>query len=81
MIVWYAFFNSSGIFDQNIRTGNLAGFEWPKGSGKTALFTAGLCIAGKINGQLREAMASYKGEYIPGAIISGNPYTSSEFKL
>jgi photosystem II stability/assembly factor-like uncharacterized protein len=76
-----SFFNPTGIFDQNIRSGNLAGFEWPKGSGKTAIFTAGLCIAGKINGQLREAMASYKGELKPGAIINGNPYTTDAFKL
>jgi hypothetical protein len=74
-----SFFNPSGVFDQNRRTGNLAGFEWPKGSGKTAIFTAGLSIAGKINGQLREAMASYKGELRPGAIINGNPYTNNDF--
>jgi len=76
-----SFFNGTGVFDQNMRTGNLAGFEWPKGSGKTAIFTAGLSIAGKVNGQLRESMASYKGELKPGAIINGNPFTSDAFKL
>ena len=76
-----SYFNPSGIFDQKMRTGNLAGFEWPNGSGKTAIFTAGLNIAGKINGQLREAMALYRGEFRTGTILNGNPYTTDAFKL
>jgi hypothetical protein len=64
-----------------MRVGNNAGFEWPRGSNKTAIFTAGLCIAGKINGQLREAIAMYKGEYTPGTVINGNPFTSNDFKI
>jgi hypothetical protein len=72
-----AYFQNTGIFDQNTTSGNLAGFEWPKGSGKTACFTAGLCIGCYITDKtgtpkLGEVMASYKGEYSPGAVkVSG----------
>ncbi len=70
-----------GIIDQDTRSGNMAGFEWPKGSNKTAIFTAGLSIAGYYQGQLREAMASYKGEYYPGICNNGIAQASDTFKL
>jgi hypothetical protein len=74
-------FSAKGIFDQDNRSGNLAGFEWPKGSGKTAIFTAGLSIAGFYQGQLREAMASYSGEFRPGFCNNGIAHTSDTFKF
>jgi hypothetical protein len=83
-----AYFQNSGIFDQNTTSGNLAGLEWPKGSGKTACFTAGLSIGCMINTsqgpKLAEVMASYKGEYapssvpVPPSIVTGTP---SGFKM
>ena len=76
-----AYINSTGIFDQNTRSGNLAGFVWPKDSGKTAVFTAGLSIAGFYQGQFREAMASYKGEYLPGYCNNGIAHTNDTFKF
>lgn len=76
-----SFFYNTGIFDQDKRTSNTPGFEWPKGSGKFAIFTAGLCLAARINGELREAMCSYSGEYAPGYCIDSIPYTNSGFKL
>ena len=76
---------NTGIFNQDLRVTNTPGFEWPKGSGKFAIFTTGLCIGAYINNQLLEAMASYKGEYAPGfvAIVSGIPIaiTNSSFKI
>jgi len=74
---------NKGIFNQDLSIFNTPGLEWPKGSGKFACFTAGLCIAAKINGQLREAMASYKGEYAPGYIdgIGGPVMTDSRFRV
>src|SRR5438105_425620 len=45
---------------------NTAGFEWPKGSGKKAVYSSGLSIGALINGQIRIAAASYRGEYVPG---------------
>ncbi len=76
-----SYFINTGIIDQNNRSGNLAGFEWPKGSNKTAIYTAGLSTAGICQGQLREAMASYKGEYYPGACFNGVPIKSDTFKI
>ena len=79
------FIFNTGVFDQDLRTNNTPGFQWPAGSGKFAIFTAGLTIMGYVNGQLRMAAASYTGEYMPGKVIynSGNPvgYTDNTFKL
>jgi hypothetical protein len=76
---------NTGIFDQDIRTTNTAGFMWPKGSNKLAIFTAGFTIATYIDGQLKLAAASYNGEYAPGYInTSGGvpvPVTNTNFKL
>lgn len=76
---------NTGIFNQDLRTNNTPGFEWPKGSGKTAVFTSGLSIGTFINGQLRLATASYNGEFAPGYVFdsSGIPLfkTDSRFKL
>ena len=58
-------FQNTGIFNQDTRTNNTPGFEWPKGSGKFANFTTGLTIGAMINGMLSQAAASYSGEYAP----------------
>ncbi len=63
-----------GIFDQDLRIANTPGFQWPVGSGKFAIFTAGLSIGAKVNGSLRMAMASYKGEYYPGYVADSSGY-------
>lgn len=76
-----SYFNISGIFDQNKQFQNIAGFEWPKGTSKTAIFTAGLSIGAFVNGQLREAMCSYGGEYDSGYCVNGNYITNSNFKF
>ena len=82
-----AFFQNTGIFDQNTTSGNLAGLIWPKGSGKTASFTAGLsigCYIGTANGpKMAQVMASYKGEYAPSAIksVGGKPTLDNDTKF
>ena len=76
-----AYFNSSGNFDENKTSGNLSGFEWPKGSNHTAVFAAGLSIAAFYQGQLREAMASYDGEFTPGFCNNGIAHSSDTFKF
>jgi hypothetical protein len=84
-----AYFQNTGIFDQNTTSGNLAGLEWPKGSGKTACFTAGLsigCYKWSENSQgrkLAQVMASYKGEWVPGAIkmVGGKPTLDNDPKF
>jgi hypothetical protein len=85
-----SYFQNTGIFDQNTTSGNTAGFEWPKSSGKTACFTAGLCIGCYITdntglSRMGQVMASYKGEYVPGAVkvVGGIPTfdNDSKFKM
>lgn len=72
---------NTGIFNQDISQVNQAGFEWPKGSGRFAIFSSGLTIAAKLTGQLRLATASYNGEYRPGYILNGVPQTDSRFHI
>ncbi|MFA5012916.1 MAG: hypothetical protein WC644_13330, partial [Ignavibacteria bacterium] len=76
-----AYFQNTGIFNQNTVNGNTAGLEWPKGSGRTACFTSGLCIGCGINGQYAQVMASYRGEYAPGTFQNGAWTTNSDFKM
>lgn len=80
-----SWFYNTGIFNQDLRTSNTPGLEWPKGSNKFACFTAGLSIGTYIGNELREAMCSYKGEYAPGYIdnSSGQPVviTDSRFRI
>ena len=74
---------NKGIFNQDLSLSNTPGLQWPKGSNKFACFTAGLSISAKINGQLRQAMASYGGEYAQGYIdgIGGPVMTDSRFRV
>lgn len=78
-----AWFYNTGIFDQDLRSSNHPGFEWPKGTGKYAIFTAGLCCGGYIQNNLREFMCSYKGELAPGYIIdsAGIPKAKTDYKF
>ncbi len=77
-----AYFQNTGIMDQNTTSGNTAGLEWPKGSGRLASFTAGLSIGCGINGQYAQVMASYKGEYAPGHFkADGTWETNTDFKM
>jgi len=75
-IIW-----NTGVFDQDPRTTNTPGFEWPKGSSKFAVFTAGMCLSAKVNGFIRQAMASYKGEYYQGYCNDSIAITNSNFKI
>jgi len=53
--------------------GQPAGFEFPKGSGRTALYAAGLWLGAKINGEKRLAVSEYSDEYKPGSAVGGYP--------
>lgn len=72
---------NSGTFNQDIRTTNTPGFEWPRGSAKYAIFTTGLSLAGLVNGELRMANASYNGEYMGGYIENGIAKTNTNFQV
>ncbi|MFA7361936.1 MAG: T9SS type A sorting domain-containing protein [Candidatus Kapaibacterium sp.] len=76
-----AYFQNTGIFDQNTTSNNSPGLEWSKGSGRYANFTAGLCIGCGINGQYAQVMASYKGEYAPGMFQNNVWTTNADFKM
>ena len=66
------FFKNDGESDIN-PNGN-SGFEYPRRSGKTAIFQAGLVWAGKVNGQIRAGGSSYRQGTVPGKILnSGVP--------
>ena len=71
---------NTGVFNQDLRTNNTPGFEWPKDSGKFAFFTTGFTIGAYVNGDLRLAVASYNGEYCPGYCIDSVYHTDWIFK-
>jgi len=71
---------SSGSFDGNRvkadlenngmlvshRVSGHSGLEWPKGSRKYSVYAAGPWIIGKVNGELRSAIAEYAPEFTTG---------------
>ena len=61
---------SDGPYADPYKT-NQAGLEWPKGSGKTAVYTAGIWIVGKHvpSQSLRTAVMDYNSEYQPGPLL------------
>jgi hypothetical protein len=66
------FFKNDGESDIN-PNGN-SGFEFPKGSGKTAIFQAGFLWGGKVDGQTRVGGSVYRQGTVPGKILnSGVP--------
>ncbi|MFA6541798.1 MAG: T9SS type A sorting domain-containing protein [Bacteroidota bacterium] len=62
--------NSAGPYADYLETAS-AGLEWPKGTGKTAIFTAGIWIIGKHHptDSLRTAIQYYQTEFQPGPIL------------
>src|SRR4030095_2527092 len=75
-------FRSDGIFNYDwvTFTSKDAGMIWPvtSPSRKTVNFTSGLWVAGKVNGQIRTAIAAYSSHFTPGNIpVEGQPTPSS----
>jgi len=60
--------NRGSIAWDNV-TGN-AGLEYPRGTGKLAIFAAGIWMGGMVSGELRYIMCDYGFEWFPGAILS-----------
>jgi hypothetical protein len=60
-----------------------AGLEFPKGSGKTALFAAGPWLGASVGGQVRVAISEYSDEYGPGAMFGGvsDDHARPEYKV
>lgn len=59
-----------GSFAYDLVTGN-AGFIFPKGSTKTAVFAAGPWIGAKVGGSVRIAVGEYSQEFVPGPMAGG----------
>jgi hypothetical protein len=60
--------------ESDINPDGNSGFEYPRRSGKTAIFQSGLVWAGKVNGQIRAGGSSYRQGTVPGKILnSGVP--------
>jgi hypothetical protein len=78
-----SYFYNTGIFDQDLKTSNHPGFEWPKGTQQFAIFTAGLSCGAYVHDDLREFMCSYKGELAPGYIIdsAGTPLARTDYRF
>ncbi len=72
---------NTGVFNQSLEYFHAPGFEWPKGTGKSAVFTTGLCIGAYYQGNIRLANASYSGEYCPGYVDSGEFKTDIRFRI
>ena len=71
---------NNGQLTSHIPDGD-AGCEWPAGSGKTAVFTSGIWVLGKVDSDLRSAATEYVSEWAPGGIpydpITQQPITIS----
>ncbi|MBN1633105.1 MAG: T9SS type A sorting domain-containing protein [Ignavibacteria bacterium] len=77
-----SYFIKSGIFNSGtIILNNSPGFQWPKGSNKFAIYSSGLSMSAMVQGQIRQSMASYYGEMLPGYCNDGIPYTNDTFKF
>jgi hypothetical protein len=48
-----------------------AGLEYPTGSGKYAVFAAGLWIVANVGNDVHAAIAEYSMEYVPGPMAGG----------
>jgi len=68
---------NNGSFNRDPHTGN-AGFEWPKGTGKTANYASGLWVGGKRGGTVRVAVAEYSYEFGAGPIINNQPANAAD---
>ena len=64
------YIRNNGSFDRNPITGN-AGYEWPRGTGNTAIYASGLWLGGKRGGTVRVAVAEYAYEFDAGPIATG----------
>ena len=73
-----SYFNTNGIFN-NYQSNS--GFFWPSDSNKTAIYSTGLTIAGKINNYLKMASGYYSGQYKPGYCVNGTFQTDDRFKF
>ena len=76
-----AWYRTNGSFNRDPITGN-AGFEWPKGSGKTVRYASGIWLGCVSGNDTIVAIAEYVYDYSPGFVDnSGNPMTDSTYRI
>ncbi len=66
-----SFVSNRGMIGRDPVTGN-AGFEYPRGSGKYAIYDAGIWLGGYVGGQLRMVNAEYSYDF------RGGPYGEAD---
>jgi len=71
------FVTNQGSFAFDIPGGS-SGLEFPKNTGKTAVFAAGLWVGGKVNGETRVAIAEYSNEYAPGPMRADGSWADAQ---
>src|SRR5499427_2486887 len=59
---------NTGSFAYDTQNG-AAGLEFPKGTGKTAVFAAGLWMGALVGGKVRVSVSEYSDDFKPGAVI------------
>jgi len=64
------FVTNIGSFAWDLATQN-SGLEFPRGSGKTAVFAAGIWLGARVAGETRVTVAEYSQEFIPGPMAGG----------
>ncbi len=60
----------NGNFATKGSSSSSPGLEWPKGSGKNAVYTSGIWIGAEVEGSVRTATSFYRSEFAPGPIAS-----------
>ncbi len=63
---------NTGSFAYDTENG-ASGLEFPKGTGKTAVFAAGLWMGALVGGNVRVSVAEYSDDYSPGSAVGGVP--------
>ena len=62
------FVTNYGTYANDIENQGNSGLFFPKGTIKTADYQSGIWLVGKVNGEIRAAIAEYSQEYVPGAM-------------
>ena len=75
------FVTNTGSFAWDKGTG-AAGLEFPKGTGKTAVFAAGMWLGAQVAGKIRVSVSEYSDDYQPGQAVGGvaDDPTKAEYK-
>ncbi len=75
---WYL---NNGNFNRNPSTQN-AGFQWPKGTGKTARYSSGLWLGCVSGNDTLTVVAEYAYDYLPGYVDdNGDPQTDPSYRI